>query len=709
LTDDPAHQGFFRRRKAVEIILSSEEAECGLACLAMVAGYHSYHTDLNRLRQRFPVSISGTTLRQLIDFADQLGLSSRPLRVDMPALTKVHLPAIIHWDFAHFVVLEKVTASTITVVDPAHGRRIMTCAEFSHHFTGVTLEMRPSASFTAAEDRQKIRIRDLWTKLQGLGPVAAQLIIVSTVLQLGVLLGAMQIQLVIDEGLGRADADLLVLIAVGFGLVLLFTASLEAIRSWTIAVVVNSLTYQVLGNVVRHLLRLPVAYFERRHVGDIISRVDSASRIQDILGRGLLAALIDGVMSALALVVMFFYSPMLAGVVFAISMVGLGGTLLINRPLRRVSEEQLVEGAREQSYLIETIRAAPTIRLMGREAEREGHWHNLFARFTNASVTVGKHMVVLQFMHSTLTGLQTILVLFLGGRIVLQNDGFSIGMLVAFIGFQQIFSGRMTELLNNLVSLRLVRLHLQRLNDIVGSDREVEDSRDAPPITTPTISLRNVSFKYDLLGREILSDVNLEIGPGDFLVLTGPSGGGKTTLLKLMLGLLKPTGGTIEIAGQPASPAMWRRWRERAGVVAQDDRLLSGTIADNIAFFDSHLDLDRVRSAAASAEIHDDIMRMPMNYLTLVGDMGSSLSGGQKQRVLLARAMYRNPLVMYLDEGTANLDDENERRVVELLAKLPMVRIAVAHRPALIDRAQRILVVSDGKVRGIPEAAAAAA
>jgi ATP-binding cassette subfamily B protein RaxB len=361
-------------------------------------------------------------------------------------------------------------------------------------------------------------------------------------------------------------------------------------------------------------------------------------------------------------------------------------------------EEEILARAKEQSHLIETVRAATIIKLMGREAERESAWRNLYAEVTNASISVGKYHLSFAFIQTLLSGLVNVMIIFLGARLILAGEGFSAGMLFAFLSFRNTFNERAVGLINQLVQFRLLRLHLERLSDIVTAVPETETAAVPRLDVRGTIKVRELSFRYGVADQLVLDDVDFEVAPGEFVAITGPSGGGKTTFLKLLLGLHRPTSGTIDLDGRRPDPDLWRAWRAHVGVVSQDDRLLSGTIADNIAFFDPDLDMAKVQAAAAAAQVHDEIMRTPMQYLSLVGDMGSTLSGGQRQRVLLARALYGQPRVLFLDEGTANLDEGTEEAIADLIEKMPITRIVVAHRPALIRRATRVLLVKERRI-----------
>ena len=680
-------------------MLAAEAAECGLACMAMIARYHGHDVDLNGLRQRFSLSLAGASLRSLMGIADQLGFSTRALRAEVGALGKVSLPAIIHWDLNHFVVLKSISRKSAVVHDPAVGIRTLSIDQFSKHFTGVVLELARAEGFEPISAKAPIKLSFLWSRLRGFPVALTQILILSVALQIATFAAPFQLQLVVDEALAQSDRDLLTVIAFAFGGLVIVQAAIEALRGWALRVFGHLLSFQITGNLVRHLLRLPSDYFEKRHVGDIFSRLQSVQPIQTAISQGVISSIIDGVMAFIAAFILFFYSTTLALIVIFAVLLNLSISLALFPSMRRRMEEEILAGAKEQTHLMETVRAATTLKLMGRESEREGAWRNLHAETTNASISVGRFEITQSFAQTLITGLQTVAVIYVGARLVIDGAGFSVGMLFAFMSFRQTFTDRAIGLVNQIIQFRFLRLYLDRLADIVTTP--AESSVGAPAVggeVAGHIRLKDVSFRYGVTDPLVLEDVNLEIAPGDFIALTGASGSGKTTLLKLMLGLNRPSDGAIELDGYNASPERWRSWREFIGVVAQDDRLLSGTIADNIACFDPDLDMARVQQAAFAAQVHDDILRSPMQYLTLVGDMGSTLSGGQRQRVLLARALYRNPKLLFLDEGTANLDEANEELIADLIAQMPITRIVVAHRPALIRRAHHVYEVGNRKI-----------
>lgn len=685
-------------RRTLPMIQGAEAAECGLACMAMVARYWGHDLDLNGLRQRYSLSMTGATLKSLLELADALDLSPRALRIELEDLDGVQLPAILHWDMNHFVVLKSIGRRGAVIHDPARGVLRIGPEELSRRFTGVVLELAPAANFQPVTLRQRIGLQHLWSRLSGAGPALAQVVGLSLALQVVTFVLPFQIQLVVDEAIGGGDAALLGVIALAFGGILILRAVVEALRSWSILVFGQIISFQMVGNVVRHLIRLPSDYFEKRHVGDILSRIGSAHAIQEILTQGFISAIIDGLMAIIALAILFFYSATLAVVVI----IGVAANLLVSfvvfPVMRRRQEEQIVQAAREQSYLMESVRAATTVRLLGRESQRESHWRNLYASVINTGLSVSRYQIGMSTAQLLITGVQSVVVIYLGAKLIIAGDGFSVGMLIAFIAFAQTFNDRTQGLITQLVQVRFVGLHLERLGDIVLTAREPAGFASEKATIGGDIELRNVSFRYGDADPLVVRDVSMSIAPGEFVAITGPSGGGKSTLVKILLGLREPTSGAVLLDGQEATPNLWRLWRSSIGVVVQDDHLISGTIAENIAFFDPNLDMIRVMEAAQRARIHDEIERTPMKYLSLVGDMGSSLSGGQKQRILIARALYRRPTILLLDEGTANLDEANEAAIANLIAEMPITRIVVAHRPALLNKASRIVTIAGGEV-----------
>ncbi|MCR6659767.1 MAG: peptidase domain-containing ABC transporter [Asticcacaulis sp.] len=684
------------RRNRTPVFTAAEAAECGLACMAMIGVYHGHDLDLNGLRQRYALSMSGASLRNLISLATEMSLSARALKVELQDLKLVKLPAILHWDLNHFVVLTSVNARSVIIHDPAIGARKLSLGDVSKHFTGVVLELNPAGEFHKIEARRPIHLQSLWSRMVGFWPAMFQILGLSLALQVVAFAAPFQLQLIVDQAIGRSDNALLSALGLGFGLLVIIQASIEALRTWTLQLFGSLLTFQMVGNLFRHLLRLPADFFEKRHIGDILSRMGSTNAIQDAFSQGLISAVLDGSIAVVVGIILLFYSPLLASIVLASVAINLLLGLAFFPIQRSRAEESMIASAKERTHLMESVRAATTIKVMGQEGERESVWRNLYSRVISANISTAKYDLGLVFFQTIVTGLQIVLVIYLGAVSVIEAHGFSIGMLFAFLAFRQIFTDRMMSLVNQGLKFRLLGLHLERLGDIVTTAPEFGQtaSRPVKPDWEGDISVKGLSFRYGDADPWVLHNFDLDIEAGEFLAITGPSGGGKTTLFKLLLGILSPTEGQIRLDGYTASADLWREWRRKVGVVSQDDRLLSGSIADNIAFFDPQLDMNLVMLSATAAQIHNDIMKMPMQYQSLIGDMGASLSGGQRQRLFLARALYRQPSVLFLDEGTANLDEATETNIVDLIASMPITRVVVAHRPAMLKKASRVIFVT---------------
>ena len=692
------------RAGRVPVVLQTEAAECGLACLAMVASAHGLHTDLAALRQRFSLSLKGVTLADLVRMADRLQLPSRALRAELDELPQLQTPCILHWDLNHFVVLVSVRRGVATIHDPAQGVRRLKLAQVSPHFTGVALELTPGPGFAPRQERRSLRVRELLGPVSGLKRALAQVLALALALEAFVLLTPFFMQWVVDDVLVSGDRDLLLTLGVGFALLVLIQVLTAAGRGWAVLVLSATLNLQWLLNVFAHLLRLPVAWFEKRHIGDIWSRFSSVQAIQKALTTSFIEAVLDGALVVLTLVMMAVYSLRLTAV--ALAAVAVYGLLrwAFMRPLREATEEALVHEARQSSHFLESLRGVQAIKLFAAQADRRSRFAALVAHTMNADITTRKLELGAALAHRLLFGLERVAVIWLGALLVLERS-LSVGMLFAFFAYKEQFALRVSGLIDKLVALRMLRLQGERLADIVLTPPEADDSGSAAvPGADPAagIELVDVSFRYAEGEPDVLSHVSLRIEPGESVAITGASGCGKTTLLKIMLGVLEPTDGEVRIGAQGATVPLQRlgltRWRQMVGVVMQDEPLFSGSVADNISFFDSAPDAAWVEHCAQVAAVHDEIMAMPMRYHTLIGELGTALSGGQKQRVLLARALYKRPRILLLDEATSALDVERERTVNQAVRQLQLTRVIVAHRPETIASATRVIGISEGRV-----------
>ncbi|MFZ5610384.1 MAG: peptidase domain-containing ABC transporter [Pseudomonadota bacterium] len=688
----------FTGGRKLPLIRQTEAAECGLACLAMLAGYHGLHTDLPALRRRFSISLKGMTLQTLMAMADKLGLASRPLKAEMAALGQLRLPAVLHWDMNHFVVLRTVTRKGITVHDPALGERRYDWQEASKHYTGVAIEMQPTDGFAKADERGRLRLSQLWSRMRGFKRALIQLLALSAVLQLFVLVSPFYVQLVIDEVLTKFDTDLLVVLAIGFGLFTLIYVAANALRARLVLYIGGMMSYQMMINLFRHLIRLPQDYFDKRHIGDIDSRFGSTMPIKTMLTEGLIAGIIDGAMALTTLAMMLVYAPLLAIISFAAFAFNVGLRLGLYRRFRRQSEDAILAKAKEHTNFIETVRGILPIKLYGREPQRQQVWQNLLADLVNTDVRVGKTKIFFEIANKLLFGLENIAIIYLAARAVLASE-FTIGMIFAFLAYKTLFAEKAMALVDRLLEFRMLDLHLERIADIALTQPEPEEKGlSTDRCLEGRLALRDITFRYADFEPTVLDGVNFHVAPGEAVAITGASGCGKTTMLKVMLGLVTPQAGEVLVDGLPLAQFGIHAFRGQVAAVMQDDRLFAGSLAENIAFFDPDIDMAKVADCASKAAIHDEILAMPMGYETLVGDMGTVLSGGQKQRILLARALYREPRVLFLDEGTAHLDMAAERKVNQAIAALGITRVIIAHRLETVQSAGRLLVFRGGKL-----------
>jgi len=682
----------------VPLMLQTEAAECGLACLAMVAGAHGLATDLPTLRQRFSLSLKGVTLADLVRMADALQFNSRALRAELDELDQLQLPCILHWDLNHFVVLVSVKRGEAVIHDPARGLRRLKMDELSRHFTGVALEVQPAPGFVPATERQRVTLRQLLGPVSGLKRSLAQILVLALALEIFVLLSPFFMQWVVDGVIVSADRDLLVTLGVGFTLLVLVQTATAAARSWAVLVLSATLNLQWLVNVFAHLMRLPVGWFEKRHAGDIWSRFGSVQQIQKTLTTSFIEAILDGALVLLTLAMMLLYSVTLTLVALA----AVAGYALLRwaffRPLREASEEALVFEANQASHFLESLRGMLAIKLFNAQADRQSRFSSLVVDAMNAGIAIRKLELLFAVLHRLLFGLERVAVVWIGALLVMDRH-LTVGMLFAFFAYKETFATRVSGLIDKAVELRMLRLQGERLADIVLTAPEADTGVPRPGERgAADIELRNVSFRYADGEPDVLRGVSLKIEAGESVAIVGPSGCGKTTLLKLMLGLHAPDSGEVLVGGVPLARVGQRAWRDSMGVVMQDEPLFSGSIADNICFFSPEPDRAWLEQCARVAAVHEEIEAMPMGYNTLIGDMGAALSGGQKQRILLARALYKRPRILLLDEATSSLDVDRERVVNHAVRQLALTRVIVAHRPETIASAGRVIALHEGRV-----------
>ncbi len=691
-----------RRSVKTPVVYQAEAAECGLACLCMILQAHGDKRTLAELRQEYGLSLKGATLGDIITIAKRLSLSARALKLDLDDLPKLQLPCVVHWDMKHFVVLTAVNKNSVTIHDPATGKRKMPLSRFSAHFTGIALELSPAPAFTPVTATPKLTIRSFFSGLSGLRRTLLLTFCITLLIQLFALLSPYYMQMVVDDALPAGSSDFLTALTIGFALFLLIECLTSALRQHILLHFTSRLQLLMSARVFSHLLQLPLKWFHSRHTGDIISRFSSLNALRDFLTASFITVIMDGLMALVTVAVMYVYAPILATVVIVITFLYALFRVFAWHCVRPHHADKLELASKEQTHFIESMRAIQTIKQFNLEASRHGHWLNRLTSSLNADISIGKWGLRTSIAKQVITGAENIVVIYLGAQMAMEN-ALTTGMLYAFISYKNRFVTAAESLITTALEWRMLSLHIDRLSDVVLAECEdvpvafsgADGTDNAGPAT---LSLRQVSYAYDSFSAPVLENIDLTVAPGEAIAITGASGCGKSTLLKCITGIHPLSSGSVYFGTKPVSQGALKGV---SSAVYQDDALLNGSILENIAGYCDSPDIQRAAGAAQLACIHDDIVAMPMQYQTLVGDMGSTLSGGQIQRIMLARALYQRPQILFLDEASSHLDMHNEAQVNHNLKQLNITRIIIAHRPQTIAMADRVFRLEAGKLTEI--------
>jgi ATP-binding cassette subfamily B protein RaxB len=572
--------------------------------------------------------------------------------------------------------------------------------DVSDSFTGVALELWPESSFVRQAERPRMKILGMLGRVSGLARSLTQILLLTLVLEIFALVSPFFLQWIIDNVLISEDRDLLTTLVGGFGILMLMQQLIGAVRAWVMMYMSTMLNVQWRSNVFSHLLRLPMQYFEKRHLGDVVSRFGAVDNIQQTLTASFFSTVVDGLMTVVTLAMMFLYSSTLASItVIAMFFYALGRWVWYH-PLRNATEEQIIHTARQESHFLESMRGIRPLKLFQRLQVRRLTWVGLLIEQVNAGLRAQKLQLLYVQLNGLLFGVENLLTMWIGAQLVMGGQ-FTVGVLMAFIAYKTQFVSRIGSLIDNVFELHMLQLQGERLADIVMHPPEENNKcvgMEGFHQREASIDIRGVKYRYSDQEPFVLNGLNLQINEGESVAIIGASGSGKSTLISLLTGISSPSEGEIRVAGIPLSQLGMDGLRELVGTVMQDDVLFAGSLAENVSFFDSQANMENVIECARMAAIHDDIQAMPMAYNTLVGDMGTVLSGGQKQRVLLARALYKKPRILLLDEATSHLDVECEQRVNQAIRSLRITRIIIAHRPDTIASADRVVMLDAGRI-----------
>ncbi len=683
-----------RWQRRVPVIHQTETAECGLACLAMICGHFGKNIDLIYLRRKFNLSARGATLAGINGIAEQLGMATRALSLELDELRVLKTPCILHWDFSHFVVLVSVKRNRYVLHDPARGIRYISREEMSRYFTGVALEVWPGSEFQSETLQTRISLRSLINSIYGIKRTLAKIFCLSVVIEAINLLMPVGTQLVMDHAIPAGDRGLLTLISAALMFFILLKAATSTLRAWSSLVMSTLINVQWQSGLFDHLLRLPLAFFERRKLGDIQSRFDSLDTLRATFTTSVIGFIMDSIMVVGVFVMMLLYGGYLTWIVLCFTTIYIFIRLVTYGNYRQISEECLVREARAASYFMETLYGIATVKIQGMVGIRGAHWLNMKIDAINSGIKLTRMDLLFGGINTFVTACDQIVILWLGAGLVIDNQ-MTIGMFVAFSSFRGQFSERVASLTSFLLQLRIMSLHNERIADIALHEKEekkpeIEIVAHMGPISLETNGL---SYRYDSQSAPIFSALSLSAAPGESVAITGASGAGKTTLMKVLCGLFEPDSGRVLINGIDIRQIGINNYHRMIACVMQDDRLFSGSIRENICGFAEEMDEEWMVECARASHIHDVIMNMPMGYETLIGELGEGLSGGQKQRIFIARALYRKPGILFMDEATSALDSESEHFVNVAIKNMNITRVIIAHRETTLRTVDRVISI----------------
>ncbi|EFF4027399.1 peptidase domain-containing ABC transporter, partial [Escherichia coli] len=657
-------------------------------------GHFGKNIDLIYLRRKFNLSARGATLAGINGIAEQLGMATRALSLELDELRVLKTPCILHWDFSHFVVLVSVKRNRYVLHDPARGIRYISREEMSRYFTGVALEVWPGSEFQSETLQTRISLRSLINSIYGIKRTLAKIFCLSVVIEAINLLMPVGTQLVMDHAIPAGDRGLLTLISAALMFFILLKAATSTLRAWSSLVMSTLINVQWQSGLFDHLLRLPLAFFERRKLGDIQSRFDSLDTLRATFTTSVIGFIMDSIMVVGVCVMMLLYGGYLTWIVLCFTTIYIFIRLVTYGNYRQISEECLVREARAASYFMETLYGIATVKIQGMVGIRGAHWLNMKIDAINSGIKLTRMDLLFGGINTFVTACDQIVILWLGAGLVIDNQ-MTIGMFVAFSSFRGQFSERVASLTSFLLQLRIMSLHNERIADIALHEKEekkpeIEIVADMGPISLETNGL---SYRYDSQSAPIFSALSLSVAPGESVAITGASGAGKTTLMKVLCGLFEPDSGRVLINGIDIRQIGINNYHRMIACVMQDDRLFSGSIRENICGFAEEMDEEWMVECARASHIHDVIMNMPMGYETLIGELGEGLSGGQKQRIFIARALYRKPGILFMDEATSALDSESEHFVNVAIKNMNITRVIIAHRETTLRTVDRVISI----------------
>ncbi|WP_294306595.1 peptidase domain-containing ABC transporter [Sphingomonas yabuuchiae] len=667
-------------RRRLPMIQQDSNGECGLACLAMIGQWHGHRMDLNNLRTSYPTTRRGLSLANLAMVADQLRFDVRGYKVDdLDDLKRVRLPAILHWEGNHFVVLKSVRRNRFVIHNPAAGVRVLSREDVEASYSGFVLELQPSESFRIIVKEKRYPLARILELTHGLKASLIQLVCVAVIASLVSMTLPLFVEAALDSVLPQSDIDLLGALAIGLLLVSLTTAAAGWLKARILANAGGAFFAQLTRNAVGQLFRLPLRYFESRHPGDLVTRLESIDFVRTIVTTSFVTAAVDLIMILLSGAIMFFYAPSLALIVSSIFFVVIAIRLLLYPKMRQQGAISLKAKSEERSKMIDSLRAIAALKTSNATVPAAARWYDSFVRFVNASfrmqLTEANSVALVEIM----TGVGTAATLYLGVSAVLAGQ-MTVGMLYAFFTYRTMFFDRIDNLVTTMTHISMLGANMTRLSDFLEIDPEPVSHMVERQLRSG-VALRQVTYRAGFADTPILNAVDMEVkaATGQTLMILGPSGSGKTTLLKVMAGLYQPTEGEFEVDGTPLGAWGLAAYRQNIGLLLGADKLLHGSIIENVTAFSLEPDLAKIQAALRLACLDETVADLPRGIETVVSEENGVLSSGQRRRLMLARALYADPPLLLLDEVTANLDEATATAMLANLAAHPATKVITSH------------------------------
>ena len=689
----------FRRKSRVPILQQISVVECGAACLAMLLSYYGRKTSISEIREQCGIGRDGISALGIVKSARKYGMRVKAVSLDENDFRFVALPAIVHWEFNHFIVVERWSSKFVDVVDPAVGRKRMTAKEFDEGFTGVVIIMEPGAQFSRVNKTSRLSLKSYAKNYVYQAPFALmQVLGASLLLQILGLIFPFLSKIIIDDLLPMKGFNALQLLSIGMIILVLAQMVTRQLRSLILLYLQARVDTNLIFGFLEHMFSLPQRFFLQRSTGDILARISSNTVIRDTISNQLFSTVLDGTFVLVYFFILVSQSPSFTLIIAIIGLLQVILLLGTGKQLSDLNRRELTAAGKSQGYLTEALTGIKTLKSAGAEQRVLECWSNLFFEQMNISV---RHTYISSFIDTVTSTLSTFapLLLLWSGSLQVMNGTMALGTMLALNTLGSSLLGPVTSLVNSCRQIQLVHSHIERLADVIEAEPEQDiQAVSQPPRLSGQIRLEQVFFQYDAQSPPVLQNINLSIKPGQKIAIVGRTGSGKSTLGSLLLGLYTPTAGAIFFDGLPLQKLNYQAVRAQFGIVMQEANIFSGSIRENITLSDPGMNMEQVIKAAQLAAIHDDIMNMPMEYETLVSEGGNALSGGQRQRLAIARAIANSPKVLLFDEATSSLDVVTEKVVEHNIARLACTQIIIAHRLSTIRDADVILVLSAGQI-----------